>query len=129
MTYGDEIQRPRNRRNTPVMMRKQVFRAATRDEIDRIADEQIGRPEVEFVHVAVPPAMISCGCCKGDPSDRCCCFNHQDVSRGLQERVCNGHSLTPYSATVYSHINDALPSDAVVVSYDLVEELMRKVPQ
>lgn len=36
------------------MLVRQTKRAATRDAIDRIADEHIARPDVELVHVRPP---------------------------------------------------------------------------
>lgn len=36
------------------MFVRQTMHAATRDEIERIADEHIARPEVELVHVTSP---------------------------------------------------------------------------
>jgi hypothetical protein len=34
---------------------------------------------------------ISCGCCRGPESDRCCCWNHMDIPRGIQPKVCSRH--------------------------------------
>jgi hypothetical protein len=35
---------------------------------------------------------ISCGCCRGPESDRCCCWNHMDIQRGIKPKVCSRHA-------------------------------------
>lgn len=34
---------------------------------------------------------ISCGCCPGPVEDRCCCWNHMDIPRGLPPKTCSRH--------------------------------------
>ena len=34
---------------------------------------------------------ISCGCRRGPADDRCCCWNHMDIPRGIRSRACSRH--------------------------------------
>lgn len=52
MTFTVGIARPEAAR----MFVRRTFRALTRDEIERFADDQISRPSVELVHVRPPTA-------------------------------------------------------------------------
>lgn len=38
--------------------------------------------------------LIGCGCCRGPKDDRCCCWMHQDVPRGLKAHKCSIHRTT-----------------------------------
>jgi hypothetical protein len=39
------------------------------------------------------PDGLTCGCCNGRPEDRCCCWIHQDVPRGIVMKVCSRHDI------------------------------------